>query len=86
MKEVKLKTGNLWSYIIALVITAMLCGTAVFVSMQYSQTQREVISAQKDIANTQAQAMKESASKTSEGLSDIGRGICSTNNSMCFGY
>lgn len=73
MKEIKLKVGDIWSCITAIVIAAMLCGTVVFVSMQYSQTQ-------KDIANTQAQAMKDSANKVSDGLVNIGKGLCQTSD------
>lgn len=62
MKELKIKIGGLWSCITAIVIAAMLCGTAVFISVQSSQTQ-------KDIAEIQAQANKEAAGK-------IGTGTC----------
>lgn len=82
MKEIKLKVGGIWSCITAIVIAAMLCGTVVFVSIQYSQTQ-------KDIANTQAQAMKDSANKMSDGLSNIGKGVCQTSTrqfAACGGY
>lgn len=72
MKEVKLKVGGIWSCITAIVIAAMLCGTVVFASMQYSQTQRDVVNAQKEIADKQSQAMKESAEKIGKGLTDIG--------------
>ena len=71
MKEIKLKVGGMWSCITAIVIAAMLCGTVVFVSMQHNKTQW-------DIANKQAQSAKESADKISEGLSDIGSGVCKT--------
>ena len=73
VKEVKLKVGGIWSCITAIVIAAMLCGTVVFVSMQHNKTQW-------DIANKQAQSAKESADKISEGLSDIGSGVCQTSN------
>lgn len=82
MKEVKLIIGGLWAYVTAIVVTAMLCGTAVFISVQYSQTQR-------DIANTQTQAIKDSANKVSDGLSNIGRGVCQTSDRqfvICSGY
>lgn len=72
MKEVKLKVGGIWGCITAIVIAAMLCGTVVFVSMQYSQTQKEVVNTQKEIAEKQSQAMKESAEKIGKGLTDIG--------------
>lgn len=72
VKEVKLNAGGIWSCITAIVIAAMLCGTVVFVSMQYSQTQKNVVNAQKEIAEKQSQAMKESADKISKGLTDIG--------------
>lgn len=73
MKEIKLKVGGIWSCITAIVIAAMLCGTVVFVSTQQNRTQW-------DIANKQAQSAKESADKISEGLSDIGSGVCKTSN------
>lgn len=73
MKEVKLKIGIIWLSITAIVTTAMLCGTAIYVSQQYNQTQ-------KDIANSQAQSMQDSASKIEEGLNDIGRGLCKAGN------
>lgn len=73
MKEIKLKIGGLWACLTAVVIAAMLCGTAVFVSMQYNQTQ-------KDIAESQAKAMKESASEIKQGLGGIGKGICQTSD------
>ena len=72
MKEVKLKVGGIWSCITAIVIAAMLCGTVVFVSMQYSQTQKDIVNAQKEIADKQSQAMKESAEKIGKGLTAIG--------------
>lgn len=62
MKEVRSKVGGVWSYITAIIIAVMLCGTASFISIQHSQTQ-------KDIANTQAEAIK-------DGLSKLGEGIC----------
>jgi hypothetical protein len=82
VKEIKLKVGDIWSCITAIIIGAMLCGTAVFVSIQYNKTQW-------DIVNTQAQAMKESANKINDGLSNIGRGICQAGVSqsvVCLGY
>lgn len=77
MKEVKLKIGILWLSMTAIVTTAMLCGTAVFISMQYNQTQ-------KDIANSQAKAMQDSASKIEWGLKDIGSGICKAGDRQQF--
>lgn len=71
MKELKIKIGGIWTIITAVVITAMLCGTAIFISTQYNQTQ-------KSIAETKAQADKESANKLSDGLDGIGQGICQT--------
>ena len=73
MKELKLKVGGIWGCITAIVIAAMLCGTVIFVSMQNNKTQW-------DIANTQAQAMEDSADKISGGLSNIGRGVCQTSD------
>lgn len=73
MKEVKLKIGSLWGFMTAIIIAAMLCGTAVFISMQNNQTQ-------KDIADSQAKAMKESAGEIKQGLGGIGKGICQTSD------
>lgn len=73
MKEIKLKIGGLWGCVTAILIAAMLCGTVVFVSMQHNRTQW-------DIANKQAQSAKESADIISEGLSDIGSGVCKTSD------
>ena len=73
MKELKIKVGGLWICITALVVAIMLCGTIIFASTEYSQTQKE-------IAEMQTKANKEAANATSEGLSDIGRGICQTSN------
>ena len=73
MKEIKLKVGGIWGCITAIAIAAMLCSTVIFVSMQNNKTQW-------DIANTQAQATKDSASKVSDGLSNIGRGVCQTSD------
>ena len=78
MKEIKLKIGGLWACIAAVVIAAMLCGTAVFISMQYSQTQ-------KDISESQTKAMKESASEIRQGLNGIGKGICQTSDRVLCG-
>lgn len=63
--------NGVWTFITAVVVALILSGTAVFISSQYNQTQ-------KDIANTQTQAQKESASKIGDGLSDIGEGVCQT--------
>lgn len=73
MKEIKLNIGGMWGCITAIIIAAMLCGTVVFISMQHNKTQW-------DIANKQVQSAKESADKISEGLGDIGIGICKTSD------
>ena len=65
-----MKSG-LWTFVSALVVALLVCGTALFISSQYNQTQ-------KDIAQTQAQAQKESAAKISDGLDKIGKGVCQT--------
>lgn len=66
-----MKSNGLWTFITAVAVALVVSGTAVFISSQYNQTQ-------KDIANTQAQAQKESADKVGTGLSDIGEGVCQT--------
>ena len=58
------KSNGVWTFITALVVTVILCGSAVYISMQYNQ-------AQKDIANINAKAKTESAKS-------IGKGICET--------
>lgn len=71
MKEITLKIGNIWCLITAIIITAMLCATAIFISLENNKTQW-------DIAEAQAEATK-SAGK------DIGSGICRSGNDMAFG-
>lgn len=66
-----MKSNGLWTFITAVVVALILSGTAVFISFQYNQTQ-------KDIANTQAQAQKDSAGKIGDGLDKIGQGVCQT--------
>ena len=78
MKEIKLNIGGIWGCITAIVIAAMLCGTVVFVSMQNNKTQW-------DIANKQAQATQDSANIISEGLNDLGKGICNGHNTSYMG-
>ncbi len=78
MKEITLKIGNIWSLITAILITAMLCATAIFISLQNNKTQW-------DIAENQAKASKESASKITEGLNSIGRGVCKSGNDSVYG-
>ena len=78
MKEITLKIGNIWSLITAIIITAMLCATAIFISLQNNKTQW-------DIAENQAKASKESASKITEGLNSIGRGVCKSGNDSVYG-
>lgn len=64
MKEITLKIGNVWTHITAILITIMLCGTAIFISLQYNQSQ-------KNNAEAQVQAIKEAGQ-------NIGNGICKT--------
>jgi hypothetical protein len=78
MKEITLKIGNIWSLITAIIITAMLCATAVFISLQSNKTQW-------DIAENQAKATRESANKITEGLESIGRGVCKSGNDSVYG-
>ena len=78
MKEITLKIGNIWSLITAIIITAMLCATAVFISLQSNKTQW-------DIAENQAKATRESANKITEGLESIGRGVCNSGNDSVYG-
>ena len=78
MKEITLKIGSIWSLITAIIITAMLCATAVFISLQSNKTQW-------DIAENQAKATRESANKITEGLESIGRGVCKSGNDSVYG-
>ena len=71
MKEITLKIGSIWSLITAIIITAMLCATAIFISLENNKTQW-------DIAETQSAATKEAAK-------DIGSGICRSGNDMVYG-
>ncbi len=63
--------NGLWTFITVVVVALIVSGTAVFISIQYNQTQ-------KDIANINAQAQKDSADKISNGLDKIGQGVCQT--------
>ncbi len=56
-------------------ITAMLCGSAVYISTQYNQIQR-------DIADIQADAIRQAGG-------DVGRGLCNTSMksfTVCTGF
>lgn len=72
-----MKSNGKWTFITAVVVALIISGSAVFISFQYNQTQ-------KDIANTQAQAQKDSAKQISDGLGDIGVGICQARDSTAF--
>lgn len=56
--------NGIWTFITAVVVAVILSGSAIYISVQYNQTQ-------KDIANTNAKAKTESAKS-------IGEGICQT--------
>lgn len=58
-----MKSG-IWTFVTAVVVALILSGSAVFIGLQYNQTQ-------KDIANINAKAKTESAKS-------IGKGICET--------
>lgn len=77
MKEITLKVGNIWSLLTAIVITAMLCGSAIYISMQVNKTQW-------DISQNQANATKESADKISNGLDELGKGVCRSGNTSVY--
>lgn len=68
MKEITLKIGNVWTCITAIIITAMLCGTAIFISLQFNQTQR-------NNSDAQVQATKEAGKS-------IGIGLCKSGERM----
>lgn len=72
-----MKSNGLWTFITAVVVALIVSGTAVFISIQYNQ-------AQKDIASMQAQAQKDSAKQISDGLGGIGVGICQARDSDSF--
>lgn len=72
-----MKSNGIWTFITAVVVALVVSGTAVFISFQYNQTQ-------KDIANINAQARKDSAKQISDGLGDIGVGICQARDSDSF--
>ena len=46
--------NGVWTFITALVVAVILSGSAIYISMQYNQTQ-------KDVANINAKAQKDSA-------------------------
>lgn len=56
--------NGIWTFTTAVVVAVIVSGSAIYISTQYNQTQ-------KDIANTNAKAQKESAQS-------IGKGICET--------
>jgi len=58
------KSNGLWTFITAVVVVLIISGAAVFISLQYNQSQ-------KDIANISAKAKTQSAKS-------IGEGICQT--------
>ena len=58
------KSNGVWTFITLLVVTLIVSGSAVFISLQYNQSQ-------KDIANINAKAKTQSAKS-------IGEGICQT--------
>lgn len=58
------KSNGVWTFITAMVVALIVSGSAVFISLQYNQSQ-------KDIANINAKAKTQSAKS-------IGEGICQT--------
>ena len=62
MKEIKLSIGSVWSLVTTIVVAAMLCGTAIFITLQVTHSQETT-------AKAQADAMKEAGKS-------IGSGIC----------
>ncbi len=58
------KSNGIWTFITVVVVALIVSGSAVFISLQYNQTQ-------KDIANIDAKAKTTSAKS-------IGEGICQT--------
>lgn len=68
-----MKSNGIWTFITAVAVALIVSSSAVFISFQYSQTQ-------KDIANSQAQAMKDSAAEIRQGLNVIGKGLCQTSD------
>lgn len=77
MKEITLKVGNIWSLLTAIVITAMVCGSAIYISMQFNKTQW-------DISQNQANATKEAADKISNGLDELGKGVCRSGSTSVY--
>ena len=73
-----MKLNGLWIFITAVTVALIVSGTVIFISMQYSQTQ-------KDISESQTKAMKESASEIRQGLNGIGKGICQTSDRVLCG-
>ena len=61
MKEIHLRIGNKWGLLTSILIVAMLCGTAIFITLQLSDTQ-------KSVANTQAEATKQAGKSIGEGV------------------
>ncbi len=67
MKDVILKGGGAWSLIAAIIITAMLCATAIFISLENNKTQW-------DIAKIRAEATKDASKDISDGIDGAGVG------------
>lgn len=65
--------NGLWTFITAVVVALIVSGTAIFISLQYNQTQ-------KDISESQTKAMQGSAAEIRQGLNGIGNGICKTSD------
>lgn len=53
--------NGVWTFITAVVVAVILSGSAIYIGLQYNQTQ-------KDVANIHAKAQKESAQSISKGI------------------
>lgn len=71
MKEIKLVSNTIWQSV-ALVVTALIiAGASIFIALEFNKTQW-------DIANLQKDAEIEASLNISEGMNEIGSGICKT--------
>lgn len=75
-----MKLNGLWILITAIVTTAMLCGTAVYISNQNIQAQKEIADKQTKAINDLSDQIGVGAGNIKDGLTDVKRGICKIGN------
>ncbi len=79
MREPKHKI--LWGYIAAaFIVTVMLSGTALYISHQHNQTQKEIAEEQTKAINELTDRIGVGAMNIRDGLTDIKTSICKTSD------